>query len=75
MVLCKAIGLNWMITKSVVSNRPVELTDPNFTLDEMREQFNNLSTTSAQRLIEGWGELQKGDEPPKMTISEICYID
>lgn len=75
MVLCKAIGLNWMITKSVILNRPVELTDINFTLDEMYEQYNNLPTTTAQRLLNGWVELQKSEKPPHPTISDIHYID
>jgi uncharacterized protein (DUF2336 family) len=74
MVLCKAIGLNWTITKSVILNRLVDWTDARFTLDELREQFNNLPTTSAQRLLRGWDELQKDENPP-MEISNIHYID
>jgi uncharacterized protein (DUF2336 family) len=77
MVLCKAIGLNWTITKSVILNRPVELTDLNFTFDEMCEQYNNLPTTTAQRLLKGWVELQKSDKPLNTTIinENIHYID
>jgi len=75
MVLCKAIGLNWTITKSVILNRPVELTDPHFTLDEMYEQYNNLPTTSAQSLLKGLGELQKSDKPLSMTTDNIYYVD
>ena len=75
MVLCKAIGLNWTITKSVILNRPVELTDPHFTLDEMYEQYNNLPTTSAQSLLKGCGELQKSDKPLSMTIDNVYYVD
>ena len=75
MVLCKAIGLNWTITKSVILNRPVELTDPHFTLDEMCREYKNLPTTTAQRLLKGWDKLQKSEMLPDSTISNIHYID
>lgn len=75
MVLCKAVGLNWTITRSVILSRPVEFTDPHFTLDEMCEQYNNIPPTSAQRLLKGWGELQKSDQSLSMTSDNIHYID
>jgi hypothetical protein len=75
MVLCKAIGLPWTITESVILNRPTELMDPNFTLAQMHKQYRELSTTSAQRLLKDWLALQKTGDQNSTPVNEICYID
>ena len=75
MVLCKAIGLTWTITKSVILNRPTELMDPSFTLAQMYEQYRDLSATSAQRLLKDWLALQKTGDQNGTLVNEIYYID
>lgn len=58
MVLCKAIALDWTIARAVISARPTEEESPTFPVDEMREQYNNLSAASAQKLFNFWRERQ-----------------
>jgi len=53
-MLCKVVGLDWVSTEAIVSASPMmqELDQPQ--LDELHEQYDALSTSSAQRMLRFW---------------------
>ena len=55
MVLCKSVDLAWNMAFAVIGTRPDAQRSP----DGLREQFNELSVPSAQKLIHFWLGRQK----------------
>ncbi len=54
MALCKAIGLEWMIAHAVLNNLPGMSEEREEKLEQMCEQYERLSTESAERLLGYW---------------------
>lgn len=59
MILCKAITLAWKTTYAVINARPAGLNSQVSLHGELCEQFNELSTDSAQKIIRFWQGRQK----------------
>jgi uncharacterized protein (DUF2336 family) len=59
MALCKAIGLEWMIAHAVLNNLPGIREEREAKLEQMCEQYERLSTESAERLLGYWQVSQK----------------
>ncbi len=53
-MLCKAVAFDWISTEAIVSASPMMRDFDQPQLDELREQFDALSTGSAQRLLRFW---------------------
>ena len=54
MVLCKASALAWKTTNAIIMSRAVKLETLDASRDELQEQFNELSISSAQTLVRYW---------------------
>ncbi len=59
MILCKAGALAWKTTRAIIGARAVELESRTSSHDELREQFGELSISSAQTLVRFWQGRQK----------------
>ena len=64
MVMCKAIGLKWYIAHSVLNNLPGMSDDREEKFAEMEEQYERLSTESAERLLAHWQACQARQQLP-----------
>jgi hypothetical protein len=64
MVMCKAIGLDWHIAHAVLNNLPGMSEDREEKFGEMEEQYNRLSTESAERLLAHWQACQARQQLP-----------
>jgi uncharacterized protein (DUF2336 family) len=64
MALCRAIGLEWMVTHSVLNTLPGISEDRDQKLDDMVEEYNRLSPESAQRLLDYWQACQARQQIP-----------
>ncbi len=64
MVMCKAIGLEWHIAHSVLNNLPGMSDDREEKFAEMEEQYERLSTESAERLLAHWQACQARQQLP-----------
>jgi hypothetical protein len=53
-MLCKAVGFDWISTEAIVSASPMMRDFDQPQLDELHEQYDALSTSSAQRLLRFW---------------------
>ena len=53
-MLCKAVGLDWISTEAIVSASPMIQDLDQRQLDELHEQYDALSTSSAQRMLRFW---------------------
>ena len=53
-MLCKAVGFDWISTEAIISAAPMMRDFDQPQLDELHEQFDALSTSSAQRLLRFW---------------------
>ena len=59
MVLCKAINLDWCTAHAVLTVNPFAKTSRTMELEELEEDFERLSVSSAQRIIWYWrGRIQ-----------------
>ncbi len=58
MALCKAIGLEWMIAHAVLNNLPGMNDEREEKLEQMCEEYDRLSTGSAERLLGYWQACQ-----------------
>jgi uncharacterized protein (DUF2336 family) len=54
MVLCKAINLNWCTARAVLTVNPFVKTSRTMELEELEEDFERLSVSSAQRILWYW---------------------
>ncbi len=54
MVMCRAIGLEWMVAHSVLNTIPGLGEERDEQLEEMREEYDRLSAQSAGRLLGYW---------------------
>ena len=54
MVMCKAIGLAWMVAHAVLNNLPGISEDREEKLGEMEEHYAHMSAESAERLLDYW---------------------
>jgi len=64
MALCKAIGLDWSVARAVLDNLPAMNEDREEKLEEMEEQYERLSTESAERLLAHWQDCQARRQLP-----------
>jgi uncharacterized protein (DUF2336 family) len=62
MALCKAIGLEWMVAHAVLNNLPGISDEREEKLEQMCEQYERLSTESAERLLGYWQASQVRQE-------------
>ena len=53
-MLCKAVGFDWISTEAIVSCSPTMRDFDQPQLDELHELYDALSTTSAQRMLRFW---------------------
>ncbi len=58
MVMCKAIGLAWMVAHAVLNNLPGISEDREEKLGEMEEHYAHMSAESAERLLGYWQTCQ-----------------
>ena len=58
MVMCKAIGLAWMVAHAVLNNLPGISEDREEKLGEMEEHYAHMSAKSAERLLGYWQTCQ-----------------
>lgn len=58
MVMCKAIGLAWMVAHAVLNNLPGISEDREEKLGEMEEHYAHMSAESAERLLCYWQTCQ-----------------
>ncbi len=58
MVVCKAIGLTWMVAHAVLNNLPGISEDREEKLSEMEEHYAHMSLETAGRLLGYWQECQ-----------------
>jgi uncharacterized protein (DUF2336 family) len=58
MVMCKAIGLTWMVAHAVLNNLPDISEDREEKLGDMEEHYTHMSTESAERLLDYWQTCQ-----------------
>jgi uncharacterized protein (DUF2336 family) len=58
MALCRAIGLEWLVAHAVLNNLPGMGDAREETLAEMSEEYDRLSTESAERLLGYWQACQ-----------------
>ena len=65
MALCKAIGLEWMVAHAVINNLPGISEEREEKFEQMCEQYERLSTESAERLLGYWQASQLGREAPQ----------
>jgi uncharacterized protein (DUF2336 family) len=65
MALCKAIGLEWMVAHAVINNLPGISEEREEKFEQMCEQYERLSTESAERLLGYWQASQLGREAPR----------
>jgi len=65
MVLCKAIGLEWMIAHSVLNNLPGMSNEREEKFEEMSAEYERLSTDSAERLLGYWQHCQERRQLPQ----------
>jgi uncharacterized protein (DUF2336 family) len=56
-VLCKSIALEWITVCSIIAARPIN--PDSHTLDDLREQYSELSVPSALQLMHFWQGRQK----------------
>jgi hypothetical protein len=54
MVMCRAIGLEWMVAHSVLNTISGLGEERDEQLEEMREEYDRLSAQSAGRLLGYW---------------------
>jgi hypothetical protein len=59
MVLCRAIGLDWLVAFIVIRARPGVGRSRTADLEEARLEYTKLSYVSAQRLLRFWQVRQK----------------
>jgi hypothetical protein len=64
MALCKAIGLEWMVVHAMLNNLPGISDEREKKLEQMCEQYERLSTESAERLLGYWQASQVRQELP-----------
>jgi predicted component of type VI protein secretion system len=60
MVVCKAIGLTWMVAHAVLNNLPGISEDREEKLGDMEEHYTHMSLETAGRLLDYWQECQAG---------------
>jgi uncharacterized protein (DUF2336 family) len=65
MAMCKAIGLIWMVAHAVLSTLPGMGEDREAKLEEMHEEYDRLSSESAQRLLGYWQACQAREQLPQ----------
>ena len=65
MALCKAIGLEWMVAHAVINNLPGISEEREEKFEQMCQQYERLSTESAERLLGYWQASQLGREAPQ----------
>jgi uncharacterized protein (DUF2336 family) len=53
-MLCKAVGFDWISTEAIMSASPTMCDFDQPQLDELHEQYDALSTSSAQRMLRFW---------------------
>jgi uncharacterized protein (DUF2336 family) len=63
MALCKAIGLEWMVAHAVINNLPGISEEREEKFKQMSEQYERLSTESAERLLGYWQASQLRRDP------------
>jgi len=64
MVLCKAITLDWFTSYEILTLVPPPQDSRSIELDELEEEFAQLSISSARRILSYWrGRIQVASEP------------
>jgi uncharacterized protein (DUF2336 family) len=58
MVLCKVTALYWNVARAVILVRSGPQDEPPFDVDDLYEDYENLSASSAQRLLRFWQSRQ-----------------
>ena len=64
MVMCKTIGLGWMVAHAVLNNLPGISEDREEKLGEMEEHYAHMSPESASRLLQYWQSSQAEQQLP-----------
>lgn len=64
MVMCKAIGLDWMVAHAVLNNLSGISEDREEKLGEMEEHYAHMSPESASRLLQYWQSSQAEQQLP-----------
>ncbi len=64
MVMCKAIGLEWMVAHAVLDNLPGMQEDRDARFEQMEDEYKHLSCESACRLMSYWQACQLRSELP-----------
>jgi len=59
LILCKAVGLDWPTTRSLILARPAATGITGLALESASSNFNNLPVASARRVVRFW---QAGEE-------------
>ncbi|MBV8835249.1 MAG: DUF2336 domain-containing protein [Alphaproteobacteria bacterium] len=61
MSLCRAIGIDWPIVAAIILARIAPEDTPSFDVVELNAQYNQLSVSSAQRVLRFWQVRQEQD--------------
>jgi len=64
MVMCKAIGLKWIVAHAVLNTLPGRADEREAKLEEMSDEYRRLSSEAAKRLLGYWQACQARQQLP-----------
>ncbi len=74
LILCKAVASDWTVARAVILARQAPKGAPTLQLEEICEEYEKLSASSAQRLLRFWQARQATRGPVKPDLRERYYV-